>query len=259
MAHETAIRVASASELQTESLRLTAFLAPSVQVSELVEPNWWSDLVGAQPETKTSKPGRGELQEAGPVGDRTLVLSVQPVRVDWFLTPRYEGSVPPETRWAGRFADTLGVFDALMTRWLGMCPALSRLAFGAVVFEPVRDKVAGYRRLAEYLPAVRLDPEGSYDFFYQINRPRNSTAIDGLRINRLSRWSVAQFVQLRFTFSRQSIQSAPAGEGEQACRIELDISTAPEFASELPRPSLPQIFEELKTLATELAAQGDVP
>src|SRR5271157_274073 len=254
MAHQQAIAVALGQNLQTESLRLTSFFAPSVQVAG---PTWWADLVGGQPETTTSKPARGEFQQAGPLSERTLTLSTQPGRVDWFLTPRFEEGVVPEGRWAGRFSDALEAFVPVMTQWLRTCPEVTRLAFGAIVYEPAVDKVAGYRRLADYLPSVRLDPEGSFDFFYQINRPRSSTAMENLKINRLSKWSVAAFVPVRLALNQGSLHSF-VGEGEQACRIELDISTEAERAEELPGANLPSLFEELKNLAVELATKGDV-
>jgi hypothetical protein len=146
-----------------------------------------------------------------------------------------------------------------MTRWLGHCPPLVRLAFGVVVFEPVGDRVEGYRRLGEHLPGIHLDPDGSYDFFYQINRPRNSTVVETLKINRLSRWSVSRFVPIRLMIAPPSIQSAPVGAQQEACRIELDINTAAEFAGELPGARLAQLFEELKNLAVEIATRGDIP
>jgi len=254
MAQQAAVRVDTASELQTESLRLTGFLAPPELV---VEPRWWDELVGAQPETRTSKPGRGELQEAGPVGDRTLTLSVQPGRIDWFLTPRVEQGALRETPWVGPFPDAAEVFSVLMLRWLATCPTLVRLAFGATVHQPVRDKVAGYQRLAEYLPDLRVDPERSEDLLYQINRPRTSGVVDGLKINRLSRWSVAQFMWFRLAVGTAIQQNVAAAT--VSCRIDMDISTDAQNSGGLPRERLPRLFEELRDLAIELTRRGDVP
>jgi hypothetical protein len=256
MANQAAVRVDVAHDLQTESLRLTAFLAPAAQGDQ---PTWWADLIGAQPETRTSKPSKGELQETGTVGERTLVLSVLPGRVDWFLGPRLEEGVLRETRWAGRFPDALETFSQLMTRWLAVCPALVRIALGVVAHEPALDKPTAYRKLAQYLPSVTLDPDGSQDLLYQINRPRNSTVIEGLKINRLSRWSAAVFLSLRVEITGQQVQQQQARAGEHSCRVELDINTDPAIAGELPRPRLPEIFEELKDLAVELLTRGDVP
>lgn len=255
MAQQTVVNADSIGDLQAESFRLTAFLAPDEQVAE---PTWWADLVGSPPETRTSKPGRGELQEAGPFGDATLVLSLQPGRVDWYLTPRFEEDVPQEVRWAGRFADTAKVFGGLMARWLENCPALIRLAFGAIGHQPVRDRVEAYTLLARYLPAIEMDIEHSEDFLYQINRPRESAIVTELKINRLSKWTAALFVGLRLDVSKAVIQQRLAG-GQTSCRMEFDISTDAARTKEFPRVQLPALFEELKNLALELATKGDVP
>ncbi len=175
--------------LQAESLRVTAFLGPAAQLSE---PTWWSDLIGKPPEIKTTRPGRGELQEAGSFEDWTLTLAIQPSRVDWYLTDHVEKGKPEGLKVAGPFPDSLNVFLPPMLRWLDMSPPIQRLAFGAVLLQPVKDRQVGYERISSYLPAIRLDPQGSSDLLYQINRPRDSTSgVTGLRINRLSRWSVA--------------------------------------------------------------------
>lgn len=253
MAQQATVRV-TPPELQTESLRLTGFLAPSQQVTE---PRWWSEVVGAQPETRTSKPARGELQEAGPVGDRTLTFSLQPGRIDWFLTPRVEQGGLRETPWVGPFPDAAEVFSELMVRWLPNCPTLVRIAFAVVVHEPVQDKLAGYRRLAEYLPNLTIDVERSEDLLYQINRPRTSRVIDGLKINRFARWSVAQFMWFRLAVGTAIQQDLAAGS--VSCRIDLDISTDAQNSVALPHERLPQVFEELKNLAIELTRRGDVP
>jgi len=122
--------------------------------------------------------------------------------------------------------------------------------------EPVENRAAGYRNLSRYLPAVRLDPEGSQDFYYQINRPRRSTVVDGLQINRLSKWSVAQFVPITLMLTPQSVQSG-VGAGEEACRIEVDVNTAPHGNAELPSARLPEVFGELVRLGEEIVSKGD--
>jgi len=256
MTEQATITVASARELRTESLRLTAFLAPSASIDQ---PSWWADLVGSQPDAKASRPGRGELQESGALGERNLFLSVSPGRVDWFLTARVDQGALSEHRWAGRFEEAVGVFSDLMNRWLGDCPALVRLALGAIAHEVMPDRVTAYRNLAQYLPMVRLDPEHSEDFLYQINRPRNSSIIEGLKINRLSRWSAAAFVPVRIEIAKQQLVQRPLGVGEHSCRIELDINTDPAFPGELPRLQLSRLFEELKDISLELVSRGDVP
>jgi hypothetical protein len=243
-----------------EFLRLTAFLHADERVTE---PTWWSDLTGSQPEQRTSKPGRGEFQDAGPIGDTFLSVSLQAGRVDWFLTP---GPFEPtldlvaKINSVGIFPEKFGAFEDLLNRWLTVSPRMVRLAFGAVVFVPVESKEAGYRKLAEYLPGVKIDPDGSEDFLYQINRPRKSiNGITGLRMNRLSKWSVAYFQRFRLGIPvpTQQVQGKP-GDRTHACRIELDISTPADASDALPQDRLVHVFRELVDFGSEIAQKGDI-
>ncbi|MSQ46812.1 MAG: hypothetical protein EXR78_00250 [Deltaproteobacteria bacterium] len=162
----------------------------------------------------------------------------------------------------GPLPESLNIFPQLMTRWLESreCPVTQRLAFGATLWQPVDDQQTGYRQLAAYLPGLQLalEGEGASDFLYQINRARNSSsAIAGLRINRLSKWSVSFWAiaelplvpEARFRFHQK-------GTG---CRLELDINTHPDFPGDLPQDQLGQIFNELVTLGQEIAREGDIP
>jgi hypothetical protein len=247
--------------LRTESLRLTAFLPPNERVRE---PTWWSDLTGAQPENRVSRPGTGELQDVGPFENRVLVLSHQPGRVDWVLTlpaPTPDDD-PTEARSIGFFPEILNVFLPLMSRWLEKSPPVVRIAFGAVLLEPVPDKPSGYRRLSEFLQTVRIDPEGSEDFLYQINRPRTSALrIDNLVINRLSKWSVSLYQRLGLGFGLPSLQAIQSFSSAPlyACRIELDISTPAVSTGELTHGRLVELYRELVDLAVEITVSGDVP
>lgn len=193
----------------------------------------------------------------GPVGEGLMVLTTQPGRVDWNFVPRSEEGLPPEVRFVGTFVDTVDLFSQIMGRWLGNAPALVRLAFGAIVHQPVQDKAEAYRYLAKSLPAVNLDVENSEDFIYQINRPRQSTVVQGLKINRLGKWSAALFLGVRFDMTKQMISRHLAG-GEYTCRLELDINTDALFPGELPGTQLHAVFEELKNLGMEMADRGDV-
>jgi hypothetical protein len=181
---------------------------------------------------------------------------VQPGRVDWFLTPRFEQGVPREIPWAGVFRDAVDLFGDLMGRWLTHSPALIRVALGAIAHRPVADKAAGYERLAEYLTSLRIDPN-SEDLLYQINRPRESAVVAGLKINRLSRWSVAQFMSLRLAMSGQTVQPNVAG-GPFSCRIDLDLSTDGGRTERLEEAALPRLLTELKGMAEELVVRGDI-
>lgn len=225
------------------------------------EPTWWRAVTGAQPEERNLKPSSGQLQEVGPWNDRSLILSAQFGRIDWFLTPRVGSDFGGEILNVGSFPDAFSLFLEPMLRWLPLAPALTRLAFGAAVLVPVTGKEEGYRLLEKYLPTVKIDPVGSEDFFYQINRPRPSTTgIPGLRVNRLSKWSVAYFqpIKIGVAVPAKSAVTYP-GERHDACRIELDISTPAVFEGGLPPNALDAIFRELVNAGAEIVRKGDLP
>lgn len=244
---------------QAEILRLTAFPGPSARI---VEPTWWADLAGEPPEAKSSRPRKGVQQEEGVFEGRKLVLVVEPTRIDWLFTPfdpqEREFDVVPTI---GSFPESLDAFSQLMLRWfeLGTCPSVQRLAFGAILLQPVEDRQTGYQQISAYLSSVRLDPEGSSDFSYQINRPRDSTSgIPGLRINRLSKWSVAAWKTGQFSVRPTAVQHF-LGQAYFACRLEMDINTVPDFQDELSREQLPQVFQGLVDLGREIVKEGDIP
>lgn len=117
------------------------------------------------------------------------MLQVQLDRIDWTLIPgaqeAHEGFLS-----VGPVAEALESFVPVVSKWLPLAPPLRRLALGMVLHDRVNAVADGYGRLADLLP-IKLDPIGSSDLAYQINRPRPSTAVPGLTINRLSKWSVA--------------------------------------------------------------------
>lgn len=243
-----------------QTLRLTAFPSP---VAEIADPTWWNDLVGEPPETRVSHPRKGEQREEGLFEGEKLTLRVQPTRIDWLFASaddqeRQLEGIPT----VGPFLDSVDIFFSLMRHWfeLEACPAVQRLAFGAVLLQPVENREAGYRKLSPYLPFVELDPKGSSDFSYQINRPRDSKLrIPDLTINRLSKWSVATMRGVGLSLSPASVVDYALGEAFFACRLELDINTAQDFQEEISPEQLPAVFQELVDLGREIASEGDIP
>jgi hypothetical protein len=242
---------------QAEHLRMTAFPSPA---ASLGNQSWWADLVGDSPETVISRPRMGGVQAAGPFEGKTLVLSVEAARIDW----RFSAIADPvgggeQYPLLGPFSEALAPFNRIMLRWLEMSPPIQRIAFGAVLFLPVESRQAGYRQLTAYLPGVRLDPDGSSDFLYQINRPRDSRCgIPGLRLNRLSKWSVAYWAKVGLSVG-PGVLGYSEGPPEHSCRLELDINTVPDFQGELPQGQLPQLYQELVDLGSKIVEQGDIP
>ena len=249
-----------ASQWQVQTLRVTAFLSPSARI---VEPKWWSELLGGEPETRNLRPSRGELNEQGSFDKGILTLQVSPLRIDWNLALKVDVNSDD------LFLPSLGVFPELgdkfiklMAEWLGLAsaPPLQRLAFGATLHQPVEGTNEGYQLLAKYLPCVELSTD-SKDFLYQINRPRKSKVPEMAThsINRFSKWAcVALHRRLIQCLLDGTTTTSVLGETTYACSLELDISTPADFNGELPKQALVQALGEQYELGKEIASNGDI-
>jgi hypothetical protein len=237
-------------EWQAESLRLTAFPTPGYPTTPR---SWWIDILGEPPEKKSERPKEGVLTEEGPFEGGRLLLGIAPFRIDWIFT----ASDPTQT--IGPFSQALDAFLLPTRKWLQQAPSLLRMAFGPVFVNPVNSREEGYRRISQVLPAIAIDPEGSSDFLYQINRRRTSTVLPDLRINRVSKWSVRALAlsQLRLSQLGQplSLTSDPV---LFRCRLELDVNTPQENENPLPKDKLGEVYQELVDLALEIAEKGDI-
>jgi hypothetical protein len=250
-------QMAAAEQLHLAQLRLTAFYT---DLDILKNPTWWRDVVGSEPESRTVRPSANELQESGLIDDKSYLLSVRLNRVDWLVIPTLptEENVLPE-RWIGSFADTVPSFSVLMERWLAIAPpGISRLAVGIVADRSATSKIEAYEKLAELLPALKIDVTGSSELLYQINRPKVSKVINGLTINRLAKWSSSAFMPIQLVLNAGVQQSTPlASSNAFVARTEADINTGPEF-SELAASSTVPLLAELFEYAWEILTVGDV-
>lgn len=238
---------------QAETVRATLFPAADAQ---LTGDTWWRDVLGTEPETRTTKPGRLERREEGPLGENRLVLTVNPLGViQWQITPPPTTEMPEEMPVVGNVTALLDPFLDLVDRWFPRGPRLTRLALGVTGILPVGSHEEAYRTLGLYLRHyVRVDPASS-DFIYRINRRRPSrTDRAGLKINRLCSWSALRMALLG------PIPTALVTRRERfACRVELDINTAAEFQGLFEPEECGQTFRELRELGVEILAKGDTP
>ena len=245
------------SQWQTQLVRLTAFPTAAAELQEL---NWWKELIGNHPEVRESRPSKGELRESGPFDEGKLLLQVQPLRVDWHFMKSDEEESDLLIPSIGSFVEVADKFIKLMLAWLGPTTVLplQRIAFGAVLLQPVESHVLGYEALQKYLHSVKLSVD-STDFVYQINRPRSSHigSLPDRKLNRLSKWSCAAFQRARYQLGPEGARSV-IGQKEYACRLELDINTSQEFKAELPSSVFSALLPELFTLAKEIAEKGDI-
>jgi hypothetical protein len=245
------------SDWVAEHFRLTVFPVPGATTG--APETWWESILAGPPEQTSSDARTGSTQLNGVFGPGKLVLKLQPGRIDWLFTPpdMAPGALPDEFPKIGPVTETLRMFSDVAERWLGRddLPDLARIAFGTVLTHNEADHGSGYTRLPDYLP-VRVDPSSS-DFSFQINVPVNAhTRIDGLRINRLSKWSVAAFNRISLRVDGTRVAPAATQPTAYALRAELDINTAPEIPGALPRERLIELYRELVALGQEIATEG---
>lgn len=240
---------------QATVLRLSVFPSQSAEINDA---DWWSDLVGRDPDSKSEQPRRGTKQVMGAFESGRLNLNISPGKIDWIFEAVFdvnsEEKGPP---YLGAFSDVKGIFLKLMHNWLKFetTPEIHRLAFGAKLLIPVDSYQQGNEIMDIYLPAVEVDTANSTDLSYQINRPRvYSGEISNLIINRLAKWSVLRWL---ITIGEKEVLSSQVGSGF-VCELELDINTADEFQGALPQEKLVDLFTELLRQGVEIASEGDI-
>jgi hypothetical protein len=242
-------------------MRITAFPVAGVPVGD--PSTWWETTIGTSPDSVTNKPKEGLVQLSGRLDDfAQLALNCQPDRIDWQISPIEPTDFSPDYPEIGVFETILPKFLEFINRWLDQqFPEFQRLAFGVILVKQVNDRVTGYHKIAEFLPNIKIDAEGSTDFTYSINRPRTSKlGIEGLKINRLSNWSVGVIKLFRIPVATPGGSKAfmnVADKETYLCRLELDVNTAVDVAN-LPRERIKDILTELVHLAMEIAKSGDV-
>lgn len=254
----TDITQRQAEKWQAENVRLTVFSheLPGTDLRGL-----WDRVVGEAPEQVNEKPGQGLTVVEGPYDGDNLRLTVRPGMADWRRFARLEGSAPPEgLPTIGPVSSVLPNFLEAMNGWLEGAPGLEpiRIAVGAVLLQEVLGHEEGYEQICKYLPFDFRTP-GVSDFSFRVNRPRQTTlAIPGLRVNRLSSWSVAALRVIALTLDGATdVRDQHVLQGPYACRLELDVNTAPDYGKTLPKEHISAILQELGDLCLETAAKGD--
>lgn len=238
---------------QTEHVRFTVFSKPPAAPGGVA--GVWSDVTGEEPEERTEQTKIRVLREQGGFRGGTLVTDSRPDRVDIVhaAAPDPTSNLPA----LGPVDAVLVPFRDLCVKWLeSHVQGVHRVAFGVVALLPVDNRESGYAQLAPYLP-FEVDT-GARDFLYQINRRRPSSACPGAEINRLSKWSVAQWQTSGFGLVPGGVAYA-LGEPTFACRLELDTNSAPEKSDAITAQCLPGLLGELARFAQEIIEKGDVP
>ena len=240
-------------------LRATTFI-PDLTSEGSVGNTWWEKVAADKPEDERISHQRGTKEQKGMLNGNNLAMISQPGRVDLALGAADEES-PEQSKLPSlgpMSVATLEPFMNIVKRWLNVCPLASRLAFGAILGRLTADAQTGHEDLRRYLHCVRLDPQSSSDLFYQINRPKTSRVDPGIRINRVSRWSVPQVGRVGVTIDPAVSKATTNIQGWYICKLELDISTPP-LNDAISGDGAYEIFQELADHGQNIAKDGDLP
>lgn len=239
---------------QVESLRVTAF---PVDIEDVSAEMIWETSIGRMPdETRIQRSGI-ETREAE-FGNGRIFLTKQIDRIDWrYHTSKEEEDEPSVLPIIGSLDTELLILKQLAEDWITSSTVfpINRLAFAGVLLYPVESISDGYYVLGKLLPSLYL--ENVKDLSYQVNRPRTSETVEGVSINRLSRWNVIRsHLVTAVPSARLRFQSA--ADELVACRMEIDINSEAEHSEPFAAHSLLRLLDELIGIGLELSEYGDV-
>lgn len=233
---------------KSETMRLTIF--PSAPFHRR---DWWFEILGERADEEKNAPKSGLFQQLGEYKEHNLVISTQPDRIDLIWTAVLRDTFTHPVM--GTFHECLSDFSELSKKLISLCPSATRIAFGPVLLSPVVGQQEGYGQLIRLLN-LNLDLADASEFLLQINRPRKSSKIDKVKINRLASWSVMKLQKLEL--QGESVKGYPEEECLYASRLQLDINNAPSMLSnELSVVLMENLFDEFRALAVEISEKGD--
>lgn len=237
-----------------ESLRLTTFHAAPLGPETV---DWWKVVAGTEPDTSESKRATSERTEIGSFAGGQLVLHIALGRCDWHLVSPIIIESP--TTSLGSVDEAIGLFPIGAFDLIRSRSDVLRIAFGTVAFLQAEGRRDGYSQLQAYLPSVKLDPEGSSDFLYQINRSRQTTLESGRQIiaNRVSKWSV------RMISLTTGLESGPPGASAHISiarpSVEIDVNSAGYAENAYTENELKELYGAAREMTAEILRDGDVP
>jgi hypothetical protein len=241
---------------QVESLRLSWILATGAVGDKSGQ--WWRALAGDADVTHVSQSKTGTSQDEGIVAGKKLIIAQSPGRVDLVqtgpdITPETFDNSPVNLL---PYPESINAFRSLISKWLSLAPQAVRVAFGVVLLKRAADADAGLAALLQYFPSFKVRPNAT-DFYLQINRPQKSHVLDDVPINRLTKLSVASYMQI--------LASGMGGDVQQSrqqtlhfARLELDVNNAISLQGPLPKEKAGEVVDELVLAARKIIDKEDI-
>jgi hypothetical protein len=154
--------------------------------------------------------------------------------------------------------DVLPDFVSITRAWLASADFdVKRIGVGLHAVLPAPDKISAYKILQEFVPSVKIEPETTSDFFYQINRPVPSRVLGSqVRLNRVMKWSAPSFKLAQIQIVPQITQAVPV-IGDVYASVESDINTPIELVEPLDKRVLGAIYDELVELSLKNLEHGE--
>ena len=251
----TQMTISSINDWNAQLLRLTIFTTEVLSG----DVDFWEKAVGVPPETIEKRARQGFTSQSGTVDDLRLDLNINIGRVDWFFHGPQELMSLDQVH-IGPASVAIERFVEMMVKWIPTIPfKVSRIAFGAILLRSASDRAAAYARLQSLLSNVKLEPEESEGFVYQINRPIASQKLrKETRLNRVTKWGsvrVAIHTAQHALDEKMELQRAEASY----VRLECDNSSPASDGNVYTNDEVLALFNELISLAVENAEYGEKP
>ncbi len=234
-----------------EHVRFTAFGQPD-KLPNTGE--FFEEIFGFPPESEVKKRNEMKVEFSTSAGGVNHVLGVQAGKLDVIINPAPADETPTEVPYLQEGMKCRDFLNRAALKVVDTDSGISRVAVGERWFLPVPSVRDGYAGLGFFLPGVDIDPDGSRDFSYRINRARQWK--EQIGINRLSTWNC-----LSLNVAIHAGGGIPAA-AQIASYVSLltDINTKPEadfglLDAESKRALVNVLFE----YSAELTEKGDVP
>lgn len=235
-----------------ESFR-ASFFFPST-VPELKDV--WARIAGGLPDAIVDRPAQGVRQASGAFGNGILWVNQFPGRADVVYTPKEPDQNELQTSpfvQVGAFLEAEPFFTEKLGPSLSSFIGSVRVAYNVAALI-VKPSITEANRLFEQLmPDLSFDPENDNSVELQINKPKQIAELDGLKVNRVFKWQVAE-MQLIQIASANPVPSKLLASS--MCRLELDISTDHKGTIPFDANKSEKIIREMQAEATNIFMNG---
>lgn len=228
-----------------ESVQVVAFFAgfPPVPNAAIL----WAQLF-QEPYAQFGKPNASVTTASGVVDGVNYELQLHPSRVDVFVRPVSPQIGPPPV--ASNLEELSNPAVSRMNALIGNM-TIVRQAVIATLHEELPDSASSVRKLLSLVPSLPV-PDDAQDVTFQLSRRRSSRVQDGLKINRLCRWSTAIGVEMFVPIG--DAQGTVNGKEHFIVESFYDINT---HHDNRPKPgNVTDIYGELLEEIRVLAANG---